>query len=73
MLEEREIADVFVVGLATDFCVGLTAVDAAHLGFNTFLVDDCARGVAADTVAAMKERLVKAGVRLVDSADIFSY
>lgn len=70
MLEEREITDVFVVGLATDFCVGLTAVDAADLGFNTYLVDDCARGVAVDTVAAMKERLAKAGVRLVDSAAV---
>ena len=70
VLEEREITDVFVVGLATDLCAGLTACDAAHLGFNTFLVEDCALGVSPDSIAAMKVNLAKAGVRLIGSTEV---
>ena len=50
MLRKRGITDVFVVGLAFDYCVGLTACDAAALGFNTYVVEDLSRCVADGTV-----------------------
>lgn len=38
-------SQVYIVGLAYDFCVGYTALDAKSLGFTTYVVDDCTRSV----------------------------
>lgn len=44
-LKERGIDTVFVVGIATDFCVAWTAIDACKLGFKTFVVSDACKGI----------------------------
>ena len=44
-LRERGLERVFVVGLATDFCAGWTAIDAANAGFAAVLVEDATRGI----------------------------
>jgi nicotinamidase/pyrazinamidase len=44
-LRERGVRDVYVCGLATDYCVNFTALDARQLGFNVHLVEDASRGV----------------------------
>ncbi len=44
-LHEKGVTDVYVCGLATDFCVKYTALDALSLGFKTFLIEDASRGV----------------------------
>ena len=44
-LKERGVECVFVCGLATDYCVKFTALDAVNLGFKTYLVEDACRGV----------------------------
>lgn len=67
ILEANDITDVYVVGLASDFCVGYTALDARSLGFNTYLIEDAARGVASDSTEAMKVKLSKAGVQIIQS------
>ncbi|WP_216937670.1 bifunctional nicotinamidase/pyrazinamidase [Acinetobacter sp. BY484] len=44
-LRERGIDSVFVVGIATDFCVAWTAIDACKLGFKTFVIADATKGI----------------------------
>ncbi len=44
-LKGRGVSDVYVCGLATDYCVKATALDAVGLGFKTYLVEDACRGV----------------------------
>lgn len=44
-LESKEITEVYVMGLATDYCVGLTAEDSRRLGFRTYLIEDGSRGI----------------------------
>ncbi len=44
-LKERGVRDVYVCGLATDYCVNFTALDACKLGFNVHLIEDASRGV----------------------------
>lgn len=44
-LKAREIDTVFVVGIATDFCVAWTAIDATDLGFNTYVIEDATKGI----------------------------
>lgn len=44
-LNAREINTVFIVGIATDFCVAWTAIDACRLGFKTYVVEDACQGI----------------------------
>ena len=44
-LRERGIDTVFVVGIATDFCVAWTAIDACKLGFKTCVIADATKGI----------------------------
>lgn len=44
-LKEKGVEEVFVLGLATDYCVKFTALDALDLGFKTYLIEDATRGV----------------------------
>jgi nicotinamidase/pyrazinamidase len=44
-LKGRGVNEVYVLGLATDYCVRFTALDACALGFRTFLIEDACRGV----------------------------
>ncbi|WP_038180236.1 bifunctional nicotinamidase/pyrazinamidase [Vibrio rhizosphaerae] len=44
-LRQNGLTDVYIVGLATDYCVKFTALDAVELGFNTWVIQDACRGV----------------------------
>ena len=71
-LPRRGVTDVYVCGLATDYCVKFTALDARQLGFNTFLVEDASRGVnlkPGDVERAVEE-MRAAGVKVVRSDDV---
>ena len=66
------VTDVYVMGLATDYCVKFTALDAAELGFNTYLVFDGCRGVNMnpdDSQIAINEMRGK-GISVVSSLDL---
>jgi nicotinamidase/pyrazinamidase len=57
-LNQQGVTDVYVCGLATDYCVKATALDAVGLGFKTFLIEDACRGVelqAGDVQRAIEE------------------
>jgi len=66
------VTDVHIAGLATDYCVKATALDAAKLGFRTHLVEDACRGVNlnAGDVAHAIEEMKQAGVEICREADI---
>jgi nicotinamidase/pyrazinamidase len=57
-LKDQGVTDVYVCGLATDYCVKATALDAVALGFKTHLLEDGCRGVelqAGDVQRAINE------------------
>lgn len=67
LLRERAVERVIVVGLATDYCVKATALDAARLGFETSVLLDAVAGVEiepGDTQRALDE-MRAAGIALV--------
>lgn len=71
-LQERGVTGVTVVGLATDYCVKFTALDAISLGFNTTLIADACRGVEVnegDTARAIAE-MSAAGVNIIESRQL---
>jgi nicotinamidase/pyrazinamidase len=63
-LRERGVERVFVSGLALDFCVRATAVDAAAAGFQAFVLEDLTRAVYPERMAETNAALEKAGVHL---------
>jgi nicotinamidase/pyrazinamidase len=68
-LQQRGVRELFIAGLATDYCVRFTALDARQLGYATWLVADGCRGVNLQPgdVARALDALQAAGVRLTDS------
>ena len=76
-LRERGLTRLFFCGLAFDFCVGFSALDAKRLGFEAFVIDDLTRAVglpattaAPGTVAATERSLALAGVQRISAAEI---
>lgn len=70
-LKARGIKRVFVAGLATDFCVCWSALDARKAGFETYVVEDGCRGI--DTQGSLAKAwadMAKAGVKRIQSGDI---
>lgn len=72
LLRERGVTDVYVMGLATDYCVKATAMDAVRLGFRTHLIIDGCRGVNVrdGDVAKAIEAMARAGVVILTSCHI---
>ncbi len=70
-LTQRGINTVFVTGLATDFCVAWTALDARRASFDTYVIEDACRGIDIDgSVAAAWARMTEQGVKRIQSTDI---
>lgn len=63
-LTEREVTDITVAGIATDYCVRATAADSANAGFATTVLLDLTAGVAAPTTVAAIEAMRSAGITL---------
>ena len=70
-LEERGLTRVFLVGLAYDFCVGYSALDARWLGLSAFVVRDACRAIDLNgSKATIETEFLKAGVAVIDSSEI---
>jgi nicotinamidase/pyrazinamidase len=66
-LRTREVTEVDIAGIATDYCVRFTALDALREGFNVRVLEDLVSGVAADTSAKALEEIRAAGGALAHS------
>jgi nicotinamidase/pyrazinamidase len=72
-LQARGIQTVVVAGLATDFCVAWTALDARQAGFAVLVVEDACRAIDLDgSLAAAWQQLAAAGVQRIQSTDILA-
>ena len=70
VLKLNGIKKVVVYGIATDYCVKATALDAAKAGYKVIVVKELCRGVAPDTSAKAIEEMRKAGVVVMEKLDI---
>jgi nicotinamidase/pyrazinamidase len=71
-LRENQIERVFICGLALDYCVKFTALDALNEGFETFLITDATRPVnvkPTDGENSLRE-LAAAGIKLITSKEL---
>ena len=72
LLRERGVERLFVTGLATDYCVKNTVLDARRIGFEVTVVEDAVRGVdvePGDSERALEE-MEGAGAELATSAEV---
>jgi len=70
-LNERGIKRVFVAGLATDFCVAWTALDARAAGFDVYMIEDASRGIdAMGSLSIALRNMDAAGVKRIKSGII---
>ena len=70
-LLERGLREIYVCGLATDFCVSWSAIDARAAELEVSVIEDAVRGIDLNgSVAAAWKSMAAAGVRRVKSADI---
>lgn len=68
LLRERGINTVYCCGLATDFCVAWSALDARDAGFETLVIEDACRAIDQNgSLAAARRRMIDAGVKLITS------
>lgn len=67
-LRERGLTQLFLAGLATDYCVRWTALDARAAGFAVTVIEDAVRGIDRDGTARAWAEMERAGVRRVTSA-----
>lgn len=72
-LRERGLTQVFLSGLAYDFCVGYSALDARRIGFEATVIRDACRAIDLNGSAAqMDAAFARAGVGILDSADMLA-
>ena len=70
-MKGRDIKTVFLAGLATDFCVAWSAIDARKAGFETYVIEDACRGIDAQgSLAKAWTDMTAAGVKRIQSGDI---
>jgi nicotinamidase/pyrazinamidase len=71
-LKAQGVTEVFVCGLATDYCVKFTALDSAQMGFKTHFIEDASRGVnlQPDDVLNAIEEMKRVGITVTQSAEL---
>jgi nicotinamidase/pyrazinamidase len=64
LLKDKGIKELIVYGLATDYCVKATALDAIKAGYKVTVIEGLSKGVAADTTAKALEEMAQKGVTI---------
>ena len=72
-LRSRDVTELYIAGLATDYCVRASALDAASKGFATHVVTDAIAAVNVQATDGQKalEEIGRAGVHLISAGDLF--
>lgn len=72
-LKEHQIDTVYIVGIATDFCVAWTALDAAQMGFKTYVIEDACKAIDLnDSLQHAWQIMREQGIDRIQSSAILS-
>ena len=72
-LRERGLRRIFFVGLAYDFCVGYSALDARRLGFEAVVLGDACRAIdLGGSVSRIEAEFAEAGVEVIETEELFA-
>jgi nicotinamidase/pyrazinamidase len=67
-LKSKGVTDVYISGLAADFCVYYTAKDALAEGFNTFIIEDAVKPIKKQGFEKAKEDIIENGGKIIESS-----
>ncbi len=70
LLKKEKIKKVVVYGIATDYCVRATAIDAVAAGYKVIMIKNLSRGVASDTSQKAIEEMKAKGIVVLDDLDL---
>lgn len=71
-LQARSLHRLFFCGLAYDYCVGFSAIAAAQLGFDTWVVEDLCRGISPASIEATNKTFADLNIRRISSAEVLA-
>ncbi|CAF1269005.1 unnamed protein product, partial [Didymodactylos carnosus] len=69
-LKQRNVTNIYVSGLATDYCVAFTALDAKDYGYRTYLVEDACRGVDSVSIKNQLDSMKRHGIDIIQSSQV---
>ncbi|HLR37879.1 MAG TPA: isochorismatase family protein [Chitinophagaceae bacterium] len=69
-LKKRGVEGLIIVGLTTEYCVKATALDASHLGFKVYLVNNAVAPVEEEDEAKALQEMKEAGISIIQSKDV---
>lgn len=70
ILQKNDIKELIVYGIATDYCVKATAIDAAAAGYKVTVIEGLSKGVAPDTTAKALEEMKEKGITIKAELDM---
>lgn len=65
-LKEKEVTQVYVCGLAADYCVYYTAIDAKNAGFDTYFLNFATKAISETGLQQAKEDMLKKGIVVIE-------
>lgn len=69
-LRAKGVTQVYIAGLAGDFCVAYSALDALDVGFETFVIEDATKAISAEGFIKMKESIEAKGGKIITSESL---
>ena len=69
-LKGKQATEVYIAGLAADYCVYYTAKDALLEGFMTYIIEDAVRAINVEGFKKAKEDILSKGGKIINSSDI---
>jgi nicotinamidase-related amidase len=72
IMQENNVGTIYIMGIATDYCVYYSVLDALTLGYEVYLVVDASRGIAGETTDAALADMEAKGAMLINSTDVFA-
>ncbi|KAM9973707.1 hypothetical protein ACTFIW_010824 [Dictyostelium discoideum] len=70
ILKKHSIVNVYICGLATDFCVLASCLDSVSCGFKTYFIEDCSKGVSKNGTDQSLQKMKDNGIIFINSLDL---
>ncbi len=69
-LQENNISDIYITGLAAEYCVLQTSLAAVDYGYNVYLIEEAVSGIDPEDVKQAKEKMRDKGVEIISKKDV---
>lgn len=71
-LRGKGVTQIYLAGLAADYCVYYSAKDALDEGFETFVLEDAVRAISPEGYETARKDILERGGKIIQSSDLFS-